>query len=1078
MALTAQKMTAFRAVAIALMMTVACFALPDNGFARLMEEAQMTIRPPVVHNPNPQTSTMPHRDNDVKRIAAIRVEFVEDTLSTTTGSGKFTYEVDEDTLYFDPAPHDSQYFADHLKYLKFYWNTISNDNLDIEWDIYPDSLEGAYQLPRQMWQYNYNLSNEQLDYGLAELLRDAVTVADSVENSGATQGLNWNDYDLVMVFHAGAGAEFDLGYTTTPHDIPSAWMVTDDLDTLGLEEGIPVRNGAPITQGIILPETETHEGVQISMAGVITSLFGHWLELPALYDNDPEDKGASVVGKWSLMDRGFGNFYGAIPGWLDAWSRAKMGWLDPVEIEPGDYAIHANGFASDTSAEAYKIRINDHEYYLLENRNRDPENDSIAVAYDSQDRRMIFKDDYTVEKEEGFRVPVRVDNIDFDSPGSGILIWHVDEHLEAMLPIKRFNSVNERRGLDLEEADGAQDIGRDYPFLTPGYGTDYGIMADAWYRDNSFFKQANGTRPVSFTNETYPNTRSNSEAVTNISIQNFSNRDTVMTFSFSRSNKLFDFALDGRFWYPQFGVGEFLEDEYGRDEIVLLSDSIRFIDGDGAQFAVFPWVDRPIEFVSASPVIRDFNGDGFDDIVFAGLHSELGLLVYAISSADSLLGVSIKDTIPRVSNFPKALLTAAGGLGFESVLYSAVSQDGEAHLQLFGSDLERQASFTLDHEIVSMHRFGTDLSDTLLLIGSNNDLLVWRLNDINTIGTIDGVEPTDLTSLAAVADFSADGKQDAILFAQNPARMVLVKNITFDGVEEVQVIYLTQGMPLVGQIIPVDVDRDGKFEVFGMSTTGEMIAYEINGVIAENLLMTDFKFTGSDLLGQYFPERWSPLICDVSGNTYWDFLFHEGWRVREPNRHDQPAYSLASNRINLISQMGRISGGFPMEPGVARPMFRLAQLDTSPDLELLIVGSDGVTAMNPTFRGTAEDGWWMQPYRDNDHSNAVFKEFLGLGATPPDQDLLPDDLCYNWPNPASDYTAIRYYLMDQAEVKIEIYDILGNKIKTLTGNSEAGLHHEVIWNLDDVPRGAYLAVVKASSNNRSQSHKIKIAVRK
>ena len=58
------------------------------------------------------------------------------------------------------------------------------------------------------------------------------------------------------------------------------------------------------------------------MAGVVVFLFGHWLGLPALYDRD---NGDAVVGKWSLLDRGFGNFYGVLPGPVDAWSKTYMG---------------------------------------------------------------------------------------------------------------------------------------------------------------------------------------------------------------------------------------------------------------------------------------------------------------------------------------------------------------------------------------------------------------------------------------------------------------------------------------------------------------------------------------------------------------------------------------------------------------------------------------------------------------------------------------------------------------------------------------------------------------------------------
>ena len=71
-----------------------------------------------------------------------------------------------------------------------------------------------------------------------------------------------------------------------------------------------------------------------------------------------------VVGKWSVMDRGFGNFYGSVPGQLDAWSRIYMGWLEPVEITPGEYNIAPLGFDSPDAPQAYKIPVSNTEYFL------------------------------------------------------------------------------------------------------------------------------------------------------------------------------------------------------------------------------------------------------------------------------------------------------------------------------------------------------------------------------------------------------------------------------------------------------------------------------------------------------------------------------------------------------------------------------------------------------------------------------------------------------------------------------------------------------------------------------------------
>jgi hypothetical protein len=72
---------------------------------------------------------------------------------------------------------------------------------------------------------------------------------------------------------------------------------------------------------------------------------------------------------------------------------------------------------------------------------------------------------------------------------------------------------------------------------------------------------------------------------------------------------------------------------------------------------------------------------------------------------------------------------------------------------------------------------------------------------------------------------------------------------------------------------------------------------------------------------------------------------------------------------------------------------------------------------------------------------------------------------------------IRYYLPADAEVRLEIYDVTGTKVRTLeVGNQEAG-EHFVDWDIRDhsgvaVPRGIYFVRLEASG----QTHSLKLIV--
>ncbi len=61
----------------------------------------------------------------------------------------------------------------------------------------------------------------------------------------------------------------------------------------------------------------------------------------------------------------------------------------------------------------------------------------------------------------------------------------------------------------------------------------------------------------------------------------------------------------------------------------------------------------------------------------------------------------------------------------------------------------------------------------------------------------------------------------------------------------------------------------------------------------------------------------------------------------------------------------------------------------------------------------------------------------------------------NYPNPFNNSTIIRFRLADPATVRLEVFNILGQKIETLqTGYMAAG-EHELLWNGDTAPSGVY-----------------------
>ena len=71
------------------------------------------------------------------------------------------------------------------------------------------------------------------------------------------------------------------------------------------------------------------------------------------------------------------------------------------------------------------------------------------------------------------------------------------------------------------------------------------------------------------------------------------------------------------------------------------------------------------------------------------------------------------------------------------------------------------------------------------------------------------------------------------------------------------------------------------------------------------------------------------------------------------------------------------------------------------------------------------------------------------------------ELSQNYPNPFNPATTISYSLAEPSDVRLEIYNILGQRVTViLYERMEAG-SHTLIWDAGDIPSGVYFYRIKA-----------------
>jgi len=95
----------------------------------------------------------------------------------------------------------------------------------------------------------------------------------------------------------------------------------------------------------------------------------------------------------------------------------------------------------------------------------------------------------------------------------------------------------------------------------------------------------------------------------------------------------------------------------------------------------------------------------------------------------------------------------------------------------------------------------------------------------------------------------------------------------------------------------------------------------------------------------------------------------------------------------------------------------------------------------------------------------TFEDIIpGIG---PSESLIPKSfiLSQNYPNPFNASTTIDYTLASDTHVTIEIFDLLGRRVKILSDSEQLSGNHRVIWNASDVVSGVYFYKITADDHS-------------
>lgn len=412
--------------------------------------------------------------------------------------------------------HDRAFYLNELRHLEEYFTGASNGRFDLEFTLADDIVPLGF--PEE-----YYGDDEAWELRMAEMM---MTVVDSLDPS-----MDFSLFDAFALIHADPGEESDF-YGDSPWQIWSGFLDPGEMaealaDTLGTP-GIPTDDTTGpsveffIDNLLVFPEESTQDGYTFGSLGVYAYQIGLRLGMIPLFDTEPSGYPDSQgIGAFGLMGYGLYNAAGFIPAFPCAFHRYLMGWVEAVEIGSGGYLnmTDINSHAPGDTA-LVKIPLSETEYFLVANRLHDSDMDGRFDFTDINGNGIPENEDGLLGAEFDFYLTSTsdpfeyVDGVKITDTGGGIKIWHIDEAVIARRILGGDYPNDERylKGVDLEEADGVQDMDR------PGGGYAFG----------SYFDSYRGEASDRFASDTNPSSARNSGIGSGVDIRVISGREEVM----------------------------------------------------------------------------------------------------------------------------------------------------------------------------------------------------------------------------------------------------------------------------------------------------------------------------------------------------------------------------------------------------------------------------------------------------------------------------------------------------------------------------------------------------------------------
>ena len=1019
------------------------------------------------------------------KVLAVMVEFEEDDNEFTSGNGLFgpgslPYMENED-IKIDPLPHNFSYFDAHLSFAKNWYSRASSGQLDVDYTLLPTTYKLSLPIAA------YSPTGEEFDFELlARLVKDVWTAVDE----GPALNLNWSpdDETALIIFHAGVGRDIELIGTIldkTFQDIPSIYMSRNALNNFNSiinPDLFSIKNGSiPITNSLIIPRTLSRRGelfeeeqvVSFSINGLLVASIASHIGLPDLFNSE---NGRSAMGQFGLMD-GAGfilSYNGLFPPLPSAWERMKLGWDTPFVINGrmGEQIdLPAVGLGQFNSSIA-KYEITKDEYFLFENRFRDAKGTGVRLSYRLPDGSTasqqftnidsVFSGQYADFDSLLIRgVLTDVDNADFALPGGldygndripgtaddrelngGVLIWHVNESIINANPT-RVNADDQNRGVDLEEADGAQDIG--FPLAGSIVDLSSGHAYDFWWEGNDYRVITEIDTIRNYQNRFGLDTRPNSN-----NIAGGATFFEAFDFSDSQANASFRYRNTESLTLARTSSRELNADILAAESINRFEtkSSLRYYE-NANQRLVTTFTNSSVSVYDAnSPDIftnLEVNGSIYStQIANPIIDGASPLLILLWTSANSTLHIDayeIKADLSLTKEWEKAY-----SLNQTALPTTVLSQSGAFLKDLFGN-------------------FKLNLADGSVENSDQIEPLILRANEGSTLTiTNEILNALSITKADIVGALALNGGEIArfALFSSTATWILneqgeLVRQLYRNNDTEDQI---TEAL-IPAYSLPAfsDLSKDGNIDIIQANGNGTKIhAYNSSGTELDgfpiSLAPYDLIISGPLLITENISSNNFNIIFEAT-NGKKNYLLS----INTQTAKMQPLFPLtmaSPNSENAIQNMsGAIVVGQPAQIHFLRYDGVLEQWRFKEE----------VLALWGSAFGNTDDADFTTLLQNTDGNNPNIESILNIDET------------YNWPNPVRNgQTSIRYQSKAGATISIIVAQPSGKIVYKTDFSVGTSLPESYLLTTTSWSSGVYLVNVSAAFNGQSQKKIIKMVV--